>query len=122
VREFYIGFEKSHSGSVSCIKVFRPNGYSLDCVSENNKRYWCHEPLFGYDVHILIDSPVGKKITEMIDKREDNEVVGEYLTKLVLNRIESEDVVELIKEKCDAAYDVGYHDAQKDMRKAMGFH
>lgn len=121
--EYYVGFEKDPSGSFSCIKVFRDNGdYSLECVSENNKRYWCTDPLFGATVHIAKESLVGSKVTEMIDKRESNEVIGDYLVRVVISRIEPSQLINLILEKEKAAFKAGQRDAQYNMRAALGIY
>lgn len=121
--EYYVGFERDPSECVSCIKVFRNNGdYSLECVSENNRRYWCVDPLFDATIHILKDSIAGKKITQMIDSRTKNEDIGDYLTKIVMNRIKPGELMDCMLDREKAAFENGKCSARLEIRKALGLY
>lgn len=98
--------------------------WSNSNISQSSVSYCLHNHIIPITLYVLKDSDEGKDITNWIENEENrnNVSVEKMAMELLLPRMKTEELVEILEIARNQSYEEGYKQAQTDIRKALGMH
>ena len=107
-----------------CSAVTCFNGVDSEIhIAENQNSYWVSSLILGGSIKIYKDTNVGKKLTEMLNKKP-IEMIGEkkitkYLNKIFLARCNPEVLLDIVENKLNESYEKGKEMKAAEIRSAL---